>query len=66
MTARRRRDAPKPPRFPRKRWLPGQAERAQPPEKGAGYDRHRQRRRLREDEDADPGAGAPPAPDDAE
>ena len=58
MTARGRNDAPKPPRVPRKRWLPGQAPRAEPPEKGAGYDRHRQRRGLRKDVDDDLG---PPA-----
>jgi len=40
---------PRPPKFPRRRWQPGQTERAEPPEKGAGYDRRR-RRREAEDE----------------
>ena len=41
MTPRRDGKEPKRPKFPRRRWAPGQTERAEKPDKGAGYDRRR-------------------------
>jgi hypothetical protein len=43
MAKRSRRKKTQPPKFPRRRWLPGQVERADAPEKGGPYDRARQR-----------------------
>ena len=56
------RDKPHPPRFPRKRWQPGQAERAEPPHKGGAYDRPRDRRRVGDDLDEELDGVPPPAP----
>ncbi len=46
MAKRSRRKKPQPPKFPRRRWSPGQAERAETPKKGGPYDRARQHRRT--------------------
>lgn len=37
------------PRFPRRRWQPGQSERTAKPKKGGGYDRTRERRAAEEE-----------------
>ena len=44
MAKRSRRKKTQPPRFPRRRWLPGQVERADTPGKGGPHDRARRRR----------------------
>jgi len=49
MAKRSRRKKTQPPKFPRRRWLPGQVERAEPPKKGGPYDRPRKRRQSGED-----------------
>ncbi|HUU90775.1 MAG TPA: hypothetical protein VM238_06145 [Phycisphaerae bacterium] len=49
MAKRSRRQKTQPPKFPRRRWLPGQVERPEPPKKGGPYDRPRQRREAGED-----------------
>ncbi|KPK45872.1 MAG: hypothetical protein AMK72_10435 [Planctomycetes bacterium SM23_25] len=46
-----RRKKPKPPKFPRRRWSPGQTERVEEPKRGAGYHRHRERRDAGEEVD---------------
>jgi len=52
-------DKPHPPRFPRKRWQPGQAPHVEEPAKGKGsYDR----RRAGDDIDGELAEGPPPAP----
>ncbi|MBL7139579.1 MAG: hypothetical protein ISS74_01580 [Planctomycetes bacterium] len=50
-------DRPRPPKFPRRRWQPGQVERAEELRKGAGYDRRREDREADEeiDEELDEG-----------
>lgn len=40
---------PRPPKFPRRRWLPGQVERAEEPAQGGGYDRDRQKDEAHEE-----------------
>ncbi len=53
MAKRSRRKKTQPPKFPRHRWLPGQVERADAPEKGGPYDRARKRQETdKEIEDA--------------
>jgi len=37
------------PKFPRRRWLPGQVQRVEPSKKGGPYDRACERRRAQED-----------------
>jgi len=44
-------DRPRPPKFPRRCWRPGQTERVERPEKGAGYDRRHQDREAEEEID---------------
>ena len=60
----KRDDRPKPPKFPRRRWSPGQAERTEKPDKGGAYERARRRRRSRDevDESLDDEGAAPPHP----
>jgi len=40
---------PRPPKFPRRRWSPGQVERAEKPARGGGYDRDRQKDEAQEE-----------------
>jgi len=49
MAKRSRRKKSQPPKFPRRRWAPGQVERVETPKKGGHYDRARRRRRTEED-----------------
>jgi len=49
MASPRSPDRPTPPKFPRRRWQPGQAERVERPDKGAGYDRRRADREAKEE-----------------
>jgi hypothetical protein len=49
MAKRRRGKKTQAPKFPRRRWLPGQVERAEPPKKGGPYDRARERWLSEED-----------------
>jgi hypothetical protein len=44
-------DEPRPPKFPRRRWKPGQVERVEEPERGGGYDRRRAHREAGEEID---------------
>ncbi|MBM4018165.1 MAG: ribosome alternative rescue factor ArfA [Planctomycetes bacterium] len=58
MAPRGKRGKPKKPRFPRRRWLPGQAPRIEKPRKGKGsYDRSRQGRDARRQAAEDLGEG---------
>ncbi len=43
-----KRGGARPPKFPRRRWTPGQRERIEPPARGGPYDRARQRRETDE------------------
>ena len=45
------RKKPKPPKFPRRRWSPGQVERTETPKKGGSYDRARERREVEDEAD---------------
>ena len=49
MAKRSRRKKTQPPKFPRRRWLPGQVERAEEPAQGGGYDRDRQKDEAHEE-----------------
>lgn len=42
---------PRRPKFPRRRWTPGQVERVEEPKRGSGYDRERQKDEAREEID---------------
>ncbi|HUU11806.1 MAG TPA: hypothetical protein VM431_14870 [Phycisphaerae bacterium] len=58
MAKRDDRSKPKPPKFPRRRWSPGQVERTKKPDKGGAYDRARRRREETEEVDESaPGDG---------
>jgi len=64
MSRRGHRDKTQGPRFPRRRWSPGQAERTQTPKKGKGsYDRGGEKRAAKDEADRNPAppedAGAP-------
>jgi len=50
MAKQSRRKKSQPPKFPRRRWAPGQVERVETPKKGGHYDRARRRRRTEEEE----------------
>jgi len=44
MAGKRNGKKPRRPKFPRRRWKPGQVERVEKPVKGSGYERRRQQR----------------------
>jgi len=48
MAGRRKREGPRAPKFPRRRWTPAQRERVEPPARGGPYDRAERRREAEE------------------
>jgi len=51
MSRKSRDDKPRPPKFPRRRWSPGQVERVEESERGGGYDRRRHKKEAQEEID---------------